>query len=205
MANQFSSKNTFKFVNTLYKKAKKQAYYDMLKTHRVISKYDFIQRTVDDTLPSTHNWTIGYTDAASRTKRADELWKCGIECHALRYFSPKTLGISSFKKLSKTSGLLAILKAAVLYGRYFTWEEIVHRVCYAKVRAAYVNWVMFNGAPYNKTMSFHTYKTNYYNSYRAYLNSIGAIRQTSKGHWTVTDFGKQIEQELTDWYDKNHK
>lgn len=202
MSNQFSSKNTFKFVNALYKKAKVKAYRDMLEAHQVSSKSEFIRRSVDGSLESTRYWLAGYADKSARIKRANELWKCGLELHAIRHFSPKVLKFSTFRKLDKHSGLLAVLMTACEFPSDFTWSKLVLDVNYDKVFAAYLNWKK-HGKPRNKdrSYSFTAYATNYYNSYRSWLNKIGAIKQTKRGYWKVTKFGKNMTDELINWGD----
>lgn len=206
MANQFSSKNTFKFVNALYKKAKVKAYRDMLEAHQVSSKREFIHRAVDDTLPSTRYWMAGYSDKVSRVKRANELWQCGIECHAVRHFSSKEIKLSSFKRLNQKSGLLTLLREMSIYGRNFDWAEIVKRVDFNKVITAYTGWCQYHA--HDKKVRFKTlnsYAANYYNSYRAWLNRIGAIKQTGRnGLWKLTQFGHDMAEELMAWYDKKN-
>lgn len=204
MANQFSSKNTFKFVNTLYKKARAKAYRDMLERFQVTSKQEFVRRAVDNTCKPIHYWMAGYFGKSARIKRAHELWKCSIELRTLRHFSSDTLKIKTFKQLDKNSGLLAILITASQYGRNFTWFELVTDVDYKQVWNAYNNW-KYNVLPRYKNKSFHHYANNYYTAYRAYLHKIGAIEQTSKGHWQLTEFGKSMTEELLAWHDKHSK
>lgn len=206
MANQFSSKNTFKFVNTLYKKANAKAYRDMLEQFQIQSKYEFVHRAVDDTLPSVRYWMIGYVTEAAKIERANELWKFGIENHAHRHFSSKEIKLASFKRLNEKSGLLALLKEMYVYRRNFEWAEIVKGVDFNKVIAAYTEWCQYHA--HDKKVRFKTlnsYANNYYNSYRAWLNSIGAIKQTDrKGFWKLTQFGHDMAEELMDWYDKKN-
>lgn len=206
MTNQFSSKNTFKFVNALYKKANAKAYRDMLEQHQVGSKYEFVHRAVDDTLPSTRYWMAGHADKSSRVKRANELWKCGIECHTHRYFSSNEIKLSSFKRLNEKSGLLALLKEMYIYNRNFDWAEIVKGVDFNKVISAYTEWCQYHAR--DKKVRFKTlnsYAANYYNSYRAWLHKIGAIKQTGrKGLWKLTQFGHDMAEELMKWHDKKN-
>lgn len=205
MSNQFSSKNTFKFVNTLYKKAKVKAYRDMLKAHQVSSKSEFIRRAVNDSLKSTRCWMAGYADKSARIKRANVLWKCGLELHATRHFSSKALKLSTFKKLDKQSGLLAVLKACKLLAN-FTWAQLVCNVDCDKVRFAYEKWLKCRThRNKRRNLCFETYAANYYNSYRSWLNKIGAIKQTTCGRWKITDFGCQMTNELDAWHSSHRK
>lgn len=204
MSNQFSSKNTFKFVNELYKKAKVKAYRDMLEAHQVSSKSEFIRRSVDGSLESTRYWLAECADKSAKIKRANELWKCGLELYATRHFSPKVLKLSTFKKLNKKSGLLAVLNTANIYCENFLWGHLVIDTDFNKVKNAYENWKIY-GMTKNKDKSFWQYANNYYNSYRSYLNKIGAIKQVYKGYWQITDFGKKMTRELNDWYSKKVK
>lgn len=205
MSTHFSSKNVFKFVNTLYKKAKANAYRDMLKRHQVGSKHEFIRRSVDDTLDSTQYWMCCYSGKSARTKQAHALWRCEMESRVLHYFSPDTLKIKTFKKLNKKSGLLAILITASQYERSFTWSELVTDFDCKKVWHAYNIWKFYAMTKY-KNKSFQSYSSNYYNSYRSWLHKIGAIKQTSsKGRWIMTDFGKNMTEELLAYTDKKSK
>lgn len=206
MSNQFSSKHTFKFVNALYKKAKVKAYRDMLEAHQVSSKSEFIRRSVDGSLESTRYWLVGYADKSARIKQANELWKCGLELHASRHFSPKILKLSTFKKLNEHSGLLAILLTAREFPRDFTWAKLVLEVDSDKVVDACVKWLKHSKPRIKRrNWCFATYATNYYNSYRSWLNKIGAIKQTTRGRWKVTDFGRQMTNELDTWYSSHRK
>jgi len=200
MANQFSSKNTFKFVDALYKKAKVKAYRDMLERHQVASKHEFIRRAVDYTLKSTSYWMAGYSDTASRIKRANELWKCGIECHAVRHFSTKELKITSFKKLDINSGLLALLKVIYYRNRKFYWSDLILDTKYKNVEAAYENYQSTHSG-WTRYKHIGAYANNYYGSYRSWLHKIGAIRPTErKGLWEMTQFGKDMALELLEYY-----
>lgn len=195
MANIFSSMNTFKFVNALYKRA----YYRMLKQHNVSSKREFISRSVAGTLETTKNWMYGHT-GANAVVRANTLWECGIDLYGVRRYSSRTIKFSSFKKLNENSGLLAILITVCRFSADFTWAQLMSYVNYDKVFAAYLNWQK-HGKPRNKdrSYSFTAYATNYYNSYRSWLNKIGAIKQTKRGYWKVTKFGKNMTDELVNW------
>ena len=204
MANQFSSKNTFKFVNTLYKKAKDKAYRDMLKRHQVKSKQEFVRLSVGDMLKSTQYWMVGYSDKSARIKRANELWKAGIECHAVRHFSTRELKITSFKKLTLKTGLLALLKEMFVYGRNFDWAEIVKGVNYVKVKSAWENYNTVHPG-WTRFKTLNAYAGNYYTSYRSWLHKIGAIQPTGrKGLWKLTQFGHDMAEELMAWYDKKN-
>lgn len=196
MANQFSSKYTFKFVNALYKRAVSRARRevgtrrDYIEEHVYRSK-DALHNASDNNLAAMEQWAIG-------------MWRNEIESHASRYFSSKELKLSSFKRLNEKSGLLALLKEMYIYGRNFDWAEIVKMADFNKVISAYTDWCQQHAR--DKKVRFKTlnsYASNYYNSYRAWLHKIGAIQQTGrKGLWKLTQFGHDMAKELIDWYDK---
>ena len=206
MENQFTSKNTFKFVNTLYKKARKKAYRQVLARYNVPSKYEFIRLTVGGHIESVQHIMADCTDSDAKIERANELWKSEIECCIAIQYSTKELKISTLKKLNKNSGLLALLTKMSTYGRNFDWAEIVTTLDFVKVVSAYREWCQCHA--HAKKIRFKTlksYASNYYCSYRAWLHKIGAIKQVGrKGLWQLTQFGHDMAKELNDWYDKKN-
>lgn len=104
MENQFTSKNTFKFVNTLYKKARKKAYRQVLARYNVPSKYEFIRLTVGGHIESVQHIMADCTDSDAKIERANELWKSEIECCIAIQYSTKELKISTLKKAQQEFG-----------------------------------------------------------------------------------------------------